>query len=78
MQTLFPTPRTHANQHLNLSLKDLFRNRFDNLTNEGWGKDDTVPLPLDDLRTAIEEGTWRHLVQKGILDDNCNRHRLLV
>jgi len=70
MLTLFPTPENHANQQLNLPLKDLFRNRFDNLTNEGWGKDDTVPLHLDDLRTAIEEGTWRHLVQNGILDDN--------
>jgi len=35
MKTLFPTPKSHANQQSNLPLRNLFRNRFDNLTNEG-------------------------------------------
>ncbi|KAG0634874.1 hypothetical protein HOY80DRAFT_1004790 [Tuber brumale] len=64
LDPLYAAPESHATQKLDFSLGDLFRNRLDDLTNEGWGKKDTLSLRLDDLRTSIEEGTWCHLVQK--------------
>ena len=67
---MFPTPKSHADRQLELSLGELFRNRLGDLTNDGWGEEDKLPLRLDDLRTCIEEATWRHLVQEGVLDDD--------
>ncbi|PWW75102.1 hypothetical protein C7212DRAFT_326245, partial [Tuber magnatum] len=43
-KSLFPPPRSHAEQKLELSLRDILRSQLDNLANEGWGKEDTIAL----------------------------------
>lgn len=72
MQTLYPTPKSHVDQVLIFSLREAFHNQFDDLINEEWGKENTVPLRLDDLRTCIEEATWPHLIQKCMIDNDDN------
>ncbi|KAG0636740.1 hypothetical protein HOY80DRAFT_333225 [Tuber brumale] len=69
-KNLFPPPRNHEVQKLELPLGDILRNQLDNLANEGWGNDDIIALHFDPLRGYIEEATWRHLVQKGVLEDD--------
>ncbi|CUS13833.1 unnamed protein product [Tuber aestivum] len=67
-KSLFPPPRSHEVQKLELPLGDILRSQLDDLANEGWGRDDTIALYFDPLREYIEEATWRHLVQKGVLE----------
>jgi len=70
MQTLFPIPKCHADQQLILSLEELFRDRLRDFAKPGWDNTDKLLFPLDDLRSSIEQGTWRHLVQMGVLDED--------
>ncbi|PUU73877.1 hypothetical protein B9Z19DRAFT_497898 [Tuber borchii] len=71
-ENLYPIPKSHADQEYVLTFEEVFRNRLDALTNDGWDKDHILRLRLDDLRPCVEEGIWRHLVQKGVLVDNDN------
>jgi len=53
-----------------MTVRDILRSQFANLRKEGWEENHIIALPLDRLRRSIEEATWRHLIQKGVLEDN--------
>ncbi|RPB04569.1 hypothetical protein L873DRAFT_1729311 [Choiromyces venosus 120613-1] len=67
-KNLFPPPGSHATQKLEVTLADLLRDKVGNLINEGCTEDDTLDLELDPLSEAINEATWRHLIMKGVLE----------
>jgi len=53
-----------------MTVRDILRSQFANLRKEGWEENHIIALPLDRLRRSIEEATWRHLIQTGVLEDN--------
>ncbi|KAG0641784.1 hypothetical protein HOY80DRAFT_901934 [Tuber brumale] len=69
-KTLFPPPRSHATQRLTLTLGDILGDEFVNLANQGRGEADSLDLRFDALRKSINNATWRHLIQEGVLEED--------
>lgn len=70
IQNLFPPPRTHASQKLEITLRDILRNQFAQLSNKDWEQNHSISLPFDPLRDLINMATRRHLFQEGVLEDD--------
>ncbi|RPA88726.1 hypothetical protein L873DRAFT_1849623 [Choiromyces venosus 120613-1] len=66
-KNLFPPPRSHGMQKIELTLGDILGDEFGKMAVDGWGEDATLLLQLDSLWEFINMATQHHLIEQGVL-----------